>query len=193
MENSALTIPVILGTAREGRQSEKCALFILDEARRFGFASELIDVRDYLVSPLKITNADETPDDHLFQAFARKVAAADGLIVVTPEYNRGYPGELKILLDTSYGEYARKPVGFCGVSSGILGGARAVEKLRLVAVELHLVNIREAVHFPGVYDLFDDRGALKQREDYARRARTMFAELDWYARALKKARAAEGR
>jgi NAD(P)H-dependent FMN reductase len=183
-----LNIPVILGTAREGRQSEKCALFILDEARKYGFASDLIDVRDYLVSPLKISNADKTPDDPLFQAFARKMAAADGLIVVTPEYNHGYPGELKILLDTSYDEYARKPVGFCGVSGGMLGGARAVEKLRLVAVELHLVNIREAVHFAGVYGLFDEKGELRQREEFAKRARTMFDELSWYARALKKAR-----
>lgn len=57
---------------------------------------------------------------------------ADGLVIVSPEYNHGYPGEMKLMLDQLYKEYNRKPVGICGVSSGALGGARMVEQLRLI-------------------------------------------------------------
>ena len=78
--------------------------------------------------------------------------AADGLIVVSPEYNHGYPGPLKEVLDSLYEEYEHKPIGICGAGGG-LGGSRAVEQLRLVAIELKLVPIREALYFPMVWDL----------------------------------------
>jgi NAD(P)H-dependent FMN reductase len=176
-------IPVILGTARVGRQSEKVAKLMLDETKKAGFDSELIDVRDFRT---------EATDKLQVSPQAKKLIPAieksDGFIIVSPEYNHGYPGELKMMLDMLYQQYAKKPVGFCGVSGAGLGGARVVEQLRQIVAELHMVSIREALYFPFVQDLFDEAGKLKSPDAYKDRLKNFFVELAWYADALKSAR-----
>ena len=175
-------IPIILGTASEGRQSEKVAKYMVQEAVKAGLESEIIDVRDY-----RIVATDKMQQIPEAKRLGEKIARADGLIIVSPEYNHGYPGELKMRLDLLYQQYARKPVGFCGVSSSGLGGARMVEQLRQVAVELHMVSIREALYFSGVVNLFDEKGEIKDPAYYAR-TKVFLDELMWYASALKKLR-----
>jgi len=175
-------VPIILGTAREGRYSDKAAEFVLGEAVKAGLESEILDARDY-----RIIATDKTLAYPEAKRLAEKMSKAEALIIVTPEYNHGYPGELKMMLDMLYGEYDRKPVGLCGVSMGGLGGARCVEQLRLVIAELHMVSIREALYFSGVRQLFDDKGTIKDNAYYAR-VKTFLDELIWYAQALKKAK-----
>lgn len=175
-------IPVILGTARKGRQSEKVASLIFKETQKRGFQSELIDIKDY---PQTFTN--NTGETVAYESLSDKMGDADGYIIVSPEYNHGFPGELKMFLDNFYPHYFKKPIGFCGVSAGILGGARAVELLRLVAVELHLVPIREALYFPVVQEFFDEHGEPKDPSFY-NRCNPFFEELAWYAKALREAR-----
>lgn len=176
-------IPVILGTARAGRQSEKVAGFILEEVKAAGYETEMIDVRDY-----RIEATDKTQTQPQAKKLSPEMDKADAFIIVSPEYNHGYPGELKMMLDLLYGQYAKKPVGFCGVSSGPLGGARMVEQLRQVIVELHMVPIREALYFPFVQDLFDDKGKMKDPGSYKDRIKKFLDELSWYASALKASR-----
>jgi NAD(P)H-dependent FMN reductase len=175
-------IPVILGTAREGRFSDKVAQFVLGEARKAGLESEILDARDY-----RTIATDKTFLYPEAKRLAEKIVKADALIIVTPEYNHGYPGELKMMLDMLYEQYARKPVGLCGVSMGGLGGARCVEQLREVIAELHMVSIREALYFSNVRQLFDEKGAIKDTAYYDR-VKKFLEELIWYADALKKAR-----
>jgi NAD(P)H-dependent FMN reductase len=165
-------VPIILGTGREGRQSEKVARFILSEAKSAGFESEILDVRDY-----RQMATDKTVTTPLAKAYSEKIRKASGIIIVAPEYNHGYPGELKMMLDLLYQEYFGKPLGVCGVSSGPLGGARVVEQLRLVAVELRMQNMREALYFSSVQDQFDDSGAIKDKEAWGRRTKKFFEEL----------------
>jgi len=86
-----------------------------------------------------------------------------------------------------YEQYARKPVGICGVSSGIFGGARVVEQLRLISIEFHMVPIREALYFPNVQNLIDEKGAIRD-ESYHDLVKIFLDELIWYAKALKAAR-----
>ena len=176
-------IPIILGTAREGRRSEKAANFVLREfQKQEGVETELIDVRDY-----RIAATDDTEEQEPAKRFSEKVSRADGLIIVAPEYNHGYPGELKMMLDMLYEEYNRKPVGICGVASGGMGGVRMVEKLRLVAIELQMVPIRTAVYFSNVKTLFDEQDNITD-PSYPERLQKFFGELLWYAKALKAAR-----
>jgi len=175
-------IPIILGTAREGRQSGKVARFVEGEAAKAGLETEVIDVRDYPASA-----TDNRLQTDMAKKLAAKLSKADGLVVISPEYNHGYPGELKLLLDMLYKQYERKPIGIIGVSGGGLGGARVVEQLRLVVVELRMVPIRNALYFPGVQDLFDGQGRIRDAS-YHERAKAFFDELVWYAKALKVAR-----
>ena len=106
---------------------------------------------------------------------------------MAPEYDHGYPGELKMMLDMLYKEFNRKPVGICGVSAGGTGGVRVVEQLRLVAIEFQMVPIREAIYFSNVHKLFDEEGNITD-ESYIGQTKSFFEELLWYARALKAAR-----
>jgi len=175
-------IPVMLGTAREGRQSEKVANFILGEAKKNGLESEIIDVRDYRI--IATNNTQDIPEAKKLEA---KIIKADGLIIVSPEYNRGYPGELKIMLDMLYEQYFFKPVGICGVSSGPFGGCRMVEKLRSVAAQLHMVSVPEAMYFPNVKTLFDEKGNILDQAYYGR-AKKFLDELFWYAKAIREVR-----
>jgi len=174
-------IPIILGTARAGRQSEKVARFMLEQAKEAGLDSEILDVRDY-----RVQATDNSVQIPAAEKLREKIRNADGLIIVSPEYNHGYPGELKMMLDLLYEEYARKPVGICGVSSGPFGGTRMVEQMKPVCVEFHMVPIREAVYFSSVMDLFDGEGKIKD-EAYRQRAQVFLGELARYARALKAA------
>ncbi|MDD5382759.1 MAG: NAD(P)H-dependent oxidoreductase [Candidatus Margulisbacteria bacterium] len=151
-------LPVILGTAREGRESEKVARFVLELVKRSGAGAELIDARDYRIAATNNTGA--IPEA---KKLAEKITKADGIIIVMPEYNHGFSGELKMMLDLLYKEYANKPVAICGVSAGPLGGARGVQALKLTLLALRLQPILETVYFPNVQELFNEQGEIKDR------------------------------
>src|SRR5256712_10616966 len=117
-----LFIPIILGTARQGRESENVARLVFEQTKkRAGVETELIDVRTL---PMRLDDAGEQMKD---AAFSATIESCDALIVVTPEYNHGYPGLLKHALDMNLKEYIHKAVGICGVSAGARGGARVAE------------------------------------------------------------------
>ena len=178
----ALFIPLILGTAREGRQSENVARFVFEQTKkRADVETELIDVREL---PMKLDDAGEQMKDPKFSA---AIERCDGLIIVTPEYNHGYPGLLKHALDMNLKEYIHKAVGICGVSAGPFGGARVIEGLLPVMRELGLVAIFEDVNFGNVAKIFDDQGNLLD-QNYVRRLDKFLNELVWMARVLRHGR-----
>jgi NAD(P)H-dependent FMN reductase len=175
----ALFIPIILGTARRGRQSENVARFVFEQTKkRADIETELIDVCKL---PMKLDDAGEQMKDPTFSATIQR---CDGLIIVTPEYNHGYPGLLKHALDMNLEEYIHKAVGICGVSAGPFGGARVIEGLLPVMRELGLVTIFWDVNFGNVEKLFDEQGNLLD-ESYVRRLDKFLNELIWMARVLR--------
>src|SRR5438067_9083428 len=136
-----LFIPVILGTARQGRESEHAAKFVFEQTKkRAGVETEFIDVRTL---PMRLDDAGEQMKDLKFSA---TIERCDGLIIVTPEYNHSFPGLLKHALDMNLKEYIHKAVGICGVSGGIMGRARVIESLLRVMRELRLATIVEDVN-----------------------------------------------
>jgi NAD(P)H-dependent FMN reductase len=177
-----LYIPLILGTPRKGRASENVARFVLGELeKQGGVETELIDVRDLRLSP-------EDEGEAIKEAgFSGKMSRADGLVIVTPEYNHGYPGLLKHALDTNLKEYIHKAVGLCGVSAGGFGGTRVVENLLPVLRELGLVTIFWDGNFSGAHKLFDESGKILD-DSYARRIDKFLKELIWMARVLRHGR-----
>jgi NAD(P)H-dependent FMN reductase len=174
-----LFIPIILGTSRRGRQSENVARFVFEQTgKRAGVETELIDVRTL---PMRLDDAGEQMKDPKFSATTNR---CDGLVIVTPEYNHGYPGLLKHALDMNLEEYNHKAVGICGVSAGSFGGVRAIEALLPVMRELGLVTIFWDVNFGNVEKLFDDQGKLLD-QGYVRRLDKFLNELIWMARVLR--------
>jgi NAD(P)H-dependent FMN reductase len=175
-------IPIILGTARQGRQSEKVARFVFEQAqKRADIETELIDVCKL---PMKLDDAGEQMKDPTFSA---TIERCDGLIIVTPEYNHGYPGLLKHALDMNLKEYIHKAVGICGVSAGPFGGARVIEGLLPVMRELGLVTIFEDVNFGKVQEIFDEQGQLLD-QSYVKRVDKFLNELIWMASVLRHGR-----
>src|SRR5438874_9536125 len=153
-----LFIPVILGTARQGRQSENVAHFVFEQTKKHvDVETELIDVREL---PMRLDDAGEQMKD---AAFSATIERCDGIILVVPEYNHGYPGLLKHALDMNLKEYIHKAVGICGVSAGPFGGARVIEGLVPVMRELGLVASFETVNFGNVAKIFDKQGNLLDR------------------------------
>lgn len=172
-----LYIPVILGTGREGRGSEAAAKFVVKQAEAAGISTELIDVRD-LPSPITARVSMEGFDAG---EIGEKMKKADGYIIVAPEYNHSFPGELKIFLDHFYDEYDRKAVGICATSMGGGGGLRMIESLRIVFGALNVAVPKRTVQFPHVQEGVDEEKAAKPVQG-------MLEELAWFASALKKAR-----
>jgi NAD(P)H-dependent FMN reductase len=174
-----LFIPLILGTARQGRESEHAARFVFERTKaRAGVETEFIDIRTV---PMKLDDAGEQMKD---PKFAATIDRCDGLIIVTPEYNHSFPGLLKHALDMCLKEYIHKAVGICGVSAGPMGGSRVIESLLPVMRELGLVTIFEDVNFGKIGTLFDDHGNLID-EGFIRRVDTFLNELIWMSRVLR--------
>jgi NAD(P)H-dependent FMN reductase len=174
-----LFIPVILGTTRRGRQSAAAAALMVREiGKRPAVTTELIDVASV---PMPVDDAGENIKDRLF---ADRMARADGLVIVAPEYNHGYPGLLKHVLDSCLKEYIHKAVGIVGVSAGPFGGSRAIQNLLPVMRELGLVTIFWDVNVSNVHDVFDESGELRDGA-FLRRIDKFLRELIWMSRTLR--------
>jgi NAD(P)H-dependent FMN reductase len=172
-----LSLPVILGTARSGRESKRAAAFIVNQLREDErFTPQLVDVRDHApsvtVPPWGEGGANEQPTQ--WQHIARD---AHGFIIVTPEYNHGYPGELKLLLDALFEEYQNKPVGICGVSGGGFGGSRVVDHIKPVLIEFGMVPTQTSMHVSNVDEALTEDGADRAQMDLAKPLTKMCSEL----------------
>jgi len=180
MNDKPLFIPVILGTVRKGRASENVAKFVFEQVkRRDGVETEFIDIRELHLTP---DDAGEQIKDHRFSATCER---ADGFVLVVPEYNHGYPGMLKHVLDSNLKEYIHKAVGVCGVSAGGFGGTRMIQNLLPVLRELGLVTIFWDGNFSGAQKLFDTGGKILDEATHAQRLDKFLGELVWMSKVLR--------
>jgi len=184
-------IPIILGSVRRGRQSPKVARFLAERMRRTGrIEAEILDLAEYNfpIMEERLHHRDDPPPG--VREFAAKLARAHAIVIVTPEYNNGYPGVLKNALDYFYPEYKRKPVGIATVSSGDFGGIRCLAQLRLVMFNLGAVPIPAAFPVPRVQDNFDDEGNPREPL-FEKSAASFLGELLWFTEAVTAQKARE--
>jgi len=152
---------------------------MLEQLRdRPGVETTLIDVCDL---NLPVDDAGEAIKNPHFSA---EMDRADGLVIVTPEYNHGYPGLLKHALDTNLKEYIHKAVGVCGVSAGGFGGARVIEHILPVLRELGLVAIFWDGNFSNAQNIFAPDGTLLDMS-HVPRIRKFLDELVWMSTVLR--------
>jgi len=174
-----LFIPIIEGTTRVQRKSIYVAKFVYKVSKQYKeIESVLVDPNDFNFPG--DGNDPEGKDSH----YSKLTEKADGFFIIVPEYNHSFPGSLKRMLDSELKNYIHKPVAFAGVSSGMFGGARAIEALVTTVREMGLVATFSDVHFPKVQELFTEEGVL-QKEAYVRRIKRSFDELIWMAKVLK--------
>ncbi|MEK7519411.1 MAG: NAD(P)H-dependent oxidoreductase [Patescibacteria group bacterium] len=192
--DTQLSIKVIVGSTREGRFGDKAAFWIAEEIKKQeGVVVETLDLRDYDMpffnEPVSPSFKQEPYKNEAVARFTQKIEEGDAFLIVTPEYNHGTSGVLKNALDWVYPEWNNKPVAF--VSYGGVGGARAVEHLRLNVIELQMAPIREAVHIPGDQYFQVLMGKMNAEDLFismSERAQRMITQLLWWTRALKSAR-----
>jgi NAD(P)H-dependent FMN reductase len=188
-----LRIGIILGSTRTGRFADRPAEWLFGIAkRREGVTFELVDLRDYPMpffdepkSPMR-----EPPKNEVARKWARKVGDLDAFIFITGEYNRSIPAVLKNALDHVYAEFNRKPAAF--VAYGSAGGARAIEQLRLMLIELQVAPLRNAVHITGRAEFIDILMNGKAFSDFPhleQAAEAMLDDLIWWGTTLRAGRA----
>lgn len=178
-----LHIVVILGTNRDGRMSEVAADFITARLmRRPHVTVERIDVRQFDFNFKEVDYGTAVRDR--FGFYKDAIVRADALVVVTPEYNHGYPGSLKMVLDILYPEYKHKAAAIIGVSSGPWGGVRVVENLTPVLKELGLIMSQLALNIERIEDAFGQDG-LPKNPRLLNRSEKFVSEILWLAETLR--------
>lgn len=178
-----LRVAIIIGSTREGRIGPTVARWVSAQARQH--ADMDVDVVD--LAEFGLPAVFSGSPDPAVTAFRARIDRADAFVVVTPEYNHGYPASLKQAIDLAYHEWRAKPVAFVSYG-GRAGGVRAVEQLRQVFAELHAATVRDTVSFHGGRAAFDDAGDPRDPTGCAIAAQTMLDQLAWWAHALRDAR-----
>lgn len=188
-------IAIIVGSTRPTRFADIPAKWILDQANARGdMDAEIVDLRDF---PMPFfdevaSNAWAPSENEVAVAWQKKIASYDGYIFVVAEYNRSITGALKNALDQAYVDWNRKAFG--AIAYGSVGGARAVEHLRNIGVELQMAPTRSAVHIGGgdfwkVHPGFGGSGNLADIEgSIGPSAKSMLDELLFWTNAAKAAR-----
>jgi len=190
-------IAIIVSSTRPTRFADIPTAWIKAQAEARGDMDvEVLDLRDY---PMPFfdevaSNAWVPTQNPVAVKWQQKLAEFDGYIFVVAEYNRSITGALKNALDQAYVEWAKKPAGI--VAYGSVGGTRAAEQLRLIAVELQMVPVRNGVHIGGgdffkVHPGFGGSGNLADIDgSIAPSASALLDDMAWWAKATMAARTA---
>ncbi len=181
MSDKKLFLPILLGTNRKGRKSENVAKWLFGKMNeREDVETKFFDVRDF---NLPQDDYGQALKDN-FPEWRDAIIKADGLVVVVPEYNHGYPGSLKSVLDLLLKEYIHKAIALVGVSASPWGGTRVVEACVPMVRELGLAVTFKDLNFPQVQNKFDESGNLLD-EKYNKFAADFLDELVWMSGALR--------
>jgi len=190
-------LQIIIGSTRPTRAADKVVPWVLRRAIAHGaFDVEVLDLRDW---PLPMFAEhfgtvgdfkDPSYSEPIVKRWNQKVKEADAYLIITPEYNHSVPGVLKNAIDSVFVSFAlrNKPMAAVGYSVGIAAGARAVEHLAHIAIEVEMVPLRNSVIIPKVGDAFDDEGKPFDRmTDVA--LSIVLDDLSWWSSVLRRARA----
>ena len=181
--NIPIRLATIIASTRPGRFGPVAGNWFA------GLAAARDDVEHDLIDLLEVglpATFPSEPNDAV-DAYLARIDRADAFVVVTPEYNHGYPAPLKQAIDLAGVEWRRKAVGFVSYG-GFAGGTRAVEQLRPVFAELHCTSVREMVSFHQFWERFDERGQPRDAAAADAAATVMLDDLVWWASALRTAR-----
>lgn len=178
-----IRLALIQGSTREGRLCDAVSGWVAGQIwNGSGFRIDEIDP-----GRLDLPHRHERSEGAAIRALRQRIEAADGFVVVTPEYNHGYPAALKFLIDSVHEEWQAKPVAFVSYG-GLSGGLRAVEQLRQVFGELHAVCVRNGVALARPWDDLDGEGTLRPPVRQQAAMARMLEQLRWWAGTLREAR-----
>jgi NAD(P)H-dependent FMN reductase len=180
-------ISIISASVRTGRNSHRVALYFKRFLEENSLATaEILDLCEYKF-PLfeERLRFQENPSVATLD-FAGKIKSADGVLIVVPEYNGGYPASLKNVIDLLYSEWQRKPVAISTVSEGNFGGSQVIESLQFIFWKMHAWPVAAMFPVPKVSEVFDENGNAADRSAMESRATIFINELLWCIEAKRR-------
>ncbi|MBB5439088.1 NAD(P)H-dependent FMN reductase [Pedobacter sp. AK017] len=180
-------IAILSASVRKGRNSHRTALYFKKFIESENLASvEILDLQEYdfpiFEERLRFF---ENPTTEMLD-FAAKIKAADGVLIVTPEYNGGYPASLKNVVDLLYDEWRKKPVAICTNSAGPFGGAQVMASIQFSLWKIGAWTVPAMFPVPKVQETFDESGQPADQAATDKRAIVFINELLWCIEAKKR-------
>ena len=182
-----LNIAIISPSVRKGRNSHRVALYFADLIKENNLAK--VEILDLLKYNFPLFNERlkylESPAPEIID-FAEKIKSADGVIIIAPEYNGGYPASLKNAVDLLTSEWRRKPVAFVNVSDGHLAGSQVIIPIQFSLWKLGALTIPSTLRLPDISTSFDALGVPSDKTGMDKRALNLINELLWYIEAKRR-------
>jgi NAD(P)H-dependent FMN reductase len=183
--NNVPQIAILSASVREGRKSHRVALYFQNYILENRLAE--VDILDLKQSRLPLfdprLSQQISPTEEVFD-FAGRISNADGIIIVTPEYNGGYPASLKNVTDLLYREWYHKPVAISTVSNGPFGGTQVITSLQFSLWKMKALTVPAMFPVPNVQDSFDEMGNPDDKIQTDKRAKLLLDELLWCIEAV---------
>lgn len=180
-------IVIISSSVRTDRKSHWVALYFKNYIVENGLATiEIVDLHQYQF-PLfdERLRYQKNPTPQMLE-YSQKIKNADGVLIVTPEYNGGYPAALKNAVDLLYDEWHRKPVAISTVSDGIFGGSQVITSLQFSLWKIRAWTVTAMFPVPKVEKAFNEHGTALDKEATDKRAKAFIGELLWFIEAKKR-------
>jgi NAD(P)H-dependent FMN reductase len=171
-------IAILSSSVRRERKSHKVALYFLNYLQENKIATaEIIDLKEYNFPIFEDTiKTLQNPAENVLD-FANKIKMADGMIIITPEYNGGFPASLKNAIDLLYDEWQNKPISISTVSAGIFGGTQALVSLQFTLWKIGANVVTNMFPVTNVAKAFDSIGKAFDKADMDKLAKNFVAEL----------------
>lgn len=180
-------ISIISSSVRTGRNSHRVALYFKNYLTENKLSTvEILDLQEYNFPIFdERLRLQKNPSEKMLE-FAAKIKSADGVIIVTPEYNGGYPASLKNVTDLLYNEWYRKPIAISTVSDGAFGGSQVITSLQFSLWKIRACTVPTMFPVPKVIEAFDEAGNALDKNASDKRAGVFINELLWYMEAVKR-------
>ena len=173
-------VAIISSSVRIGRNSHRVALYFKNYLEENKLATvEILDLMEYQFPVFDERLRFQKEPTQKMLDFAGKIKAANGVLIVTPEYNGGYPASLKNVVDLLYDEWHRKPIAISTVSNGIFGGTQVITSLQFSLWKIRAWTVPAMFPVPKAQDAFDEKGVPVDKAGTDKRAQAFLAELTW--------------
>ena len=180
-------VVIISSSVRVGRNSQRVALYFKNYIEENKLATvEILDLMEYQFPIFDERLRFQKEPTAKMLEFAGKIKAANGVLIVTPEYNGGYPAALKNVVDLLYDEWYRKPIAISTVSNGIFGGTQVITSLQFSLWKIRAWTVPAMFPVPKAQDAFDENGVAADKAGTDKRAQGFLSELTWCMDAAEK-------
>jgi NAD(P)H-dependent FMN reductase len=173
-------IAIISASVRTGRNSHRVAVYFKNYIEEHNHGTvEILDLNTYSFPVFEERLRFQKEPLPQTLDFANRIKAADGILIVTPEYNGSIPASLKNVTDLLYDEWHHKPIAISTVSDGAFGGSQVIMPLQFTLWKMRALTVPGMFPVPKVREAFDEEGNPTDKAATDKRAAGFIKELLW--------------